>query len=201
MPFFTGAKTICSRFYDLLDRKKSNWDCTFHIIDLLSGPGALFSQSFHLDVIAQLHVYHPWHWWNVSFPESPHKTLIYKSLSQISPLAKLPSQAVDFRTQRLQSAAQRETSRREGMRERDQQERSASPARIMSTSRHEKKKGTRSSRASVLLAGKCPVSDCPAGRKQQSGAERMQHGSVPSLNRSLVPDCVAKVRRVFWGLT
>lgn len=66
--------------------------------------------SFHLDVIAQLHVYHPWHWRNVSFSESPHKTLIYKSLAEISPLAKLPSQAVDFQTQCLQSAAQHGTS-------------------------------------------------------------------------------------------
>lgn len=60
-------------------------------------------------MIAQLHVYHPWHWRNVSFSESPHKTLIYKSLAEISPLAKLPSQAVDFQTQCLQSAAQHGT--------------------------------------------------------------------------------------------
>lgn len=63
--------------------------------------------SFHLDMIAQLHVYHPWHWRNVPFSESPHKTLVYKSLAEISPLAKLPSQAVDFQTPYLQSAAQR----------------------------------------------------------------------------------------------
>lgn len=41
------------------------------------------------------------------FSESPHKTLVYKSLAEISPLAKLPSQAVDFQTPYLQSAAQR----------------------------------------------------------------------------------------------
>lgn len=62
--------------------------------------------SFHLDMIAQLHVYHPWHWRNAPFSESPHKTLVYKSLAEISPLAKLPSQAVDFQTLYLQSAAQ-----------------------------------------------------------------------------------------------
>lgn len=62
--------------------------------------------SFYLNVIAQLHVYHPWYWQSLSFSESPHKTLIYKSLAEISPLAKLPSQAVDFQTQCLQSAAQ-----------------------------------------------------------------------------------------------
>lgn len=68
--------------------------------------------SFHLDMIAQLHVYHPWHWRNVPFSESPHKTLVYKSLAEISPLAKLPSQAVDFQTPYLQSAAQRGPSHR-----------------------------------------------------------------------------------------
>lgn len=67
--------------------------------------------SFHLDMIAQLLVYHAWHWRNVPFSESPHKTLIYKSLAEISPLAKLPSQAVDFQMPYLQSAAQRGPSR------------------------------------------------------------------------------------------
>ena len=62
--------------------------------------------SFYVNVIAQFHVYHPWYWQSLSLSESPHKTLIYKSLVQISPLAKLPSQAVDFQTQCLQSAAQ-----------------------------------------------------------------------------------------------
>lgn len=44
------------------------------------------------------------------FSESPHKTLICKSLAEISPLAKLPSQAFDFQMQRFQSVAQHGTS-------------------------------------------------------------------------------------------
>lgn len=122
VPFFSGTKTICSRFCDLLDLKiklRLHIPHNRSIIRTRSSILLKLQCSFHLDVIAQLHVYHPWHWRNVSFPESPHKTLIYKSLAEISPLAKLPSQAVDFRTQCLQSAAQHETSLWEGMRQRD----------------------------------------------------------------------------------
>ena len=105
---------------------ESNWDCISNRSSLLSwGDRRAASRvplqpryGFHLDVIAQLHVYHPWHWRNVSFLESPHKTLIYKCLAEISPLAKLPSQAVDFQTECLQSAAQHGTTLSEEIRQR-----------------------------------------------------------------------------------
>lgn len=89
-------------------------DAEFHSLQL--------RHCFHHNVIAQLHVYHPWHWRNVSFSESPHKTLIYKSLAEISPLAKLPSQAVDLLTQRLQSGAQHGTSLWEDIRGKKKEE-------------------------------------------------------------------------------
>lgn len=62
--------------------------------------------SFHLDMIAHcMFIIH-----DIGemflFSESPHKILIYKGLAEISPLAKLPRQAVDFQMLYLQSAAQ-----------------------------------------------------------------------------------------------
>lgn len=57
--------------------------------------------------IFQLHAHQAWHCWNVP-AQLPHKNPHLQSLAPISPLAKLPSRAVDLQMCFLQSPAQHE---------------------------------------------------------------------------------------------
>lgn len=63
---------------------------------------------FSHPAIFQLHAHQAWHWWNVP-AQLPHKNPHLQSLAPISPLAKLPSRAVDLQMCFLQSPAQHET--------------------------------------------------------------------------------------------
>lgn len=89
---------FASRRYEFIFSESATaGEKTAHHPSLLSHPA-----------IFQLHAHQPWHWWNVP-AQLPHKNPHLQSLAPISPLAKLPTRAVDLQMRFLQSPAQHET--------------------------------------------------------------------------------------------